>query len=149
MQLYMSIASFAIGVVQLALVLTTKPRGRQLVLSAFVGLLLLAGGVAWFEQYQDSVRVAKAGERIVTFLADGEQTIDGLYDALPPADFPYVADALSVAMERGQVQQHLISLLLPDGRMIRTRSYYVLQAQDAARVGYFRSAFTSAARTRF
>jgi hypothetical protein len=119
----LSCASFAIAIVQLVLLFVTKPRGRSLALAVLMIVLLLAGGVALWQVYVDSLRVRTVCERITKFLSNGEQTLDGLYDGLLPTDFPYLTEALNAAVEKKVVQFRLLLLLGPDGKMVRTRTY--------------------------
>jgi hypothetical protein len=78
----------------------------------------LTSGSACVEM-KEGRHIDRVAAEIVAFLSHGEQTIDGLYDGLPPADFQYVSDALTVAMGHGNVQQHVVSLLGQDGRLVR------------------------------
>jgi hypothetical protein len=132
MDLFFSIASFAVGIAQLVLVFVRPPSRGRLVLVMMMIALLVAGGIAWWRRYETSqqtyrttVRVNSTSAQIVDFLARGEQTVDGLYDGLQPADFPFVNDALALAMAHGVVRQHIVPLIAPDGHTIRTRSYFI------------------------
>jgi hypothetical protein len=133
MDLFLSIISFAVGIVQLVLVFVKPPSRGRLVLVMLMIALLVAGGIAWWQRYQTAlqtyrttVRVNGVSAQIVEFLSHGEQTVDGVYDGLQPADFPYVNEALAAAMARGVVRQHIVPLTGPDGHSIRTRSYFVV-----------------------
>ena len=132
MQLFLSIASFAVGIIQLVLLFTKKPRGRHLALGVLMVMLLISAGVAWLQAYQSKWRLETVSAAIVELLDGGEQTTDGVYDGLPPADHPYVADALSSALKKGTVRQHSILLLAPDGRMIKARAFFVPAPRSAA-----------------
>ena len=123
-EMFLSIASFAISVGGLVSVFAVKDRKKEIVLSVVVAALVATSGVALYQLYRQEQLVTQVQSEILAKLSHETLTFDQLYQELLYRPLPIVTEALFRAIEKGVIGHRVIEFL-KDGKTLAVRCYFV------------------------
>lgn len=123
-EMFLSVANFAIAVGGLVPVFFFKRRRKEVALTVVVAALLVTSGLAFHRLHQHEQLIGRVQVEILTTLSHDTLTFDQLYQELHYRPFPLVNEALFRAVEK-RVVGHRVIEFQREGVMLVVRGYYV------------------------
>jgi hypothetical protein len=123
-EMFLSIASFAISVGGLVSIFAVKHRRKEVVFAIVVAALVATTGVALYQDYRQGQLITQVQSEILEKLSHETLTFDQLYQELLYRPLPVVNEALSRAIEKGEIGHRVIDFQ-KDGKTLAVRCYFV------------------------